>query len=124
MRRRVDTVFFQNIDCDSTIMPFLDRFVGKEGVTKEDLYPLVDEFQNTPITDILWNVSGQLCFTDSAVWGTYRDKYHQTEEDGHPVDYRAFYEGLYHVSARLGLDPFGTWSDAARSASAPGSPSA
>ena len=107
-------MFFQNIDCDSTILPFLSRFVGKERVTKEDLYPLVDEFQNTPITDILWNVSGQLCFTDSAVWGTYRDKYLQREEDGHPVDYRDYYEGLYHVSARLGLDPFGTWMERCR----------
>jgi hypothetical protein len=30
------------------------------------------------------------------------------------VDYRDYYEGLYHVSARLGLDPFGTWMERCR----------
>ncbi len=104
---------FLNIDETSTVCPFLLGLEHKKNLTEEDFYPFVDEFKNTKVTDILFNVSSQVSATttDVKVYGEYAEKYLQKTENGIPVDYtnepvpKAYYLAKYVYK----VDPFKIW---------------
>lgn len=101
--------FYQNIDCDSTIMPFLNALVGKEKVTKEDLYPFIDEFIETNVTDIVLNVNAQMSMSPSRVVDDFVAVSERKIEDGHPVDHSEVVRGYTNVYQNHGIDPFAVW---------------
>lgn len=101
--------FYQNIDGSSTIMPFLNALLGKDRVTEEDLYPFIDEFIETNVTDILLNVGGQSSMTPSDVIDDIVAIYNRKIEDGHPVDYTQILQGCYSIYAVHKIDPFAVW---------------
>jgi len=100
---------YLNIDIDSTIKPFLDDLADKGHAVKEDLYPFIDEFIDTKVTDIVLNIGSQFSAVRSKYWDSYYEKYHQTVENGYPVDYKEFFRGYYAVNEKYGLEPFGIW---------------
>ncbi len=66
-----------NIDVNSTTDPFLNSLENKENLTEADFYPFVDEFIDTKVTDILFNINGQSSATDTEYFDTFADKYFQ-----------------------------------------------
>ena len=102
---------FLNIDESSTTTPFLLSLENKDFVSKEDLYPFVDEYKDTKVSDILFNVNSQLSASDSSCFYTYADKFTQKYENGIAVNYenegtvRAYYLAKYKYK----LDPFAIW---------------
>ena len=101
--------FYQNIDGSSTIMPFLNALVDKACVTEEDLYPFIDEFVETNVTDIMLNVGAQTSMSPSNVIDDCVAIYERRVEDGHPVDYTEVMRGCYNVYRNHGIDPFAVW---------------
>ena len=79
-------MYYQNIDCDSTILPFVDALAKKEHIEEKDLYPFIDEFVDTNVTDILLNVNGQASMSPSRVMDDPEDIYARKQEDGYAVD--------------------------------------
>ncbi len=98
-----------NIDINSVVTPFLNSVVEKQNPSQEDLYPFVDQYAHTDITDILFDVFCQYSAVDSQIWSTYADKCTQKEENGVAVDYTKEFGALYKLNRTHGLEPYGIW---------------
>ncbi len=98
-----------NIDINSTCTPFLNNLAEKASFSKEMLYPFVDMYKDTPVTDVLFCIFSQYSATDSKVWSTYADKYLQTVDNGENVDYKDYYKGIYKINKEYGTDPYVVW---------------
>lgn len=105
---------YVNVDGNSSLMPFLDSVCKKGTVRAVDLYPFVDGYAGTRVTDVLFNIFCQYSNTDTAFWSSYEDKYLQKEEDGVAVDYTAEYGSLYKLNREYGIEPFGVFIDRCR----------
>ena len=105
---------FLNVDINSTVKPFLDSLVDKAPYTKEALYPFVDDVASPHVSDILFDVFCQFSATESRFFTTAVEKYLQTEEDGHPVDYKDYFKGSYAAFVTSGLDPYQVWIERSR----------
>lgn len=101
--------FYTNIDANTVSEPFLRKVCENEHVTEEMLYPYVDVYAGSQITDILINVYVQISMSDSDVFTDYADKYEAMQEQGIPVDYKNHYSGVYGIQVRHGIDPFSAW---------------
>ena len=99
---------YTNIDINSVVTPFLNRAAEIDAADPAVLYPFVDAYAGTQVTDVLYDVFCQYSAVDSAVWTSYRDKYLQKEENGIAVDYTDRYKGLYAFHAN-GIDPYAVW---------------
>ena len=100
---------YMNIDINSCTTPFLNKVSKEENISEETLYPYMDQYANTGITDILIDVFCQYSATDSEIWSTYADKYEQKMENGVEVDYTDRYKGLYKFNKVCGIDPHTVW---------------
>lgn len=100
---------YSNIDINSVCTPFFNSVAESESFSEELLYPLVDMYRDTFVTDILFCIFGQYSAVDSSVWTTYADKYLQTEAEGKPVDYKEKYHGIYKINKEYGVDPYAVW---------------
>lgn len=100
-----------NIDVNSTTDPFLNSLENKENLTEADFYPFVDEFIDTKVTDILFNINGQSSATDTEYFDTFADKYFQRIENGIPVDYtgESTIKAYYLAKYKYKVDPFAIW---------------
>ncbi len=98
-----------NIDINSTVTPFLNSLSENENFSQEMLYPFVDMYKDTPVTDILFCIFSQYSATDTEFWSTYADKYLQTVDNGEVVDYKDFYKGIYKINKEYGTDPYDVW---------------
>ena len=104
---------YLNIDETSTVCPFLLGLEHKKNLTEEDFYPFVDEFSDTKVTDILFNINSQVsaASTNIEIYGEYAEKYLQKIENGISVDYtnepvpKAYYLAKYVYK----VDPFKIW---------------
>ena len=47
---------YLNIDVNTTAIPFLNKVAKQKTVTPEMLYPYVDIYKETAVTDILFNI--------------------------------------------------------------------
>lgn len=103
-----------NIDINTVVTPFLDAVAAKPTPTKEDLYPFVDQYANTDITDILFDVFCQYSAVDSAVFTDYAFKREQKTENGVAVDYTREFGALYRLNKECGMDPYAVWLDRTR----------
>ena len=102
---------YVNIDINSVVTPFLNRTAAKADYKTQDLYPFVDQYLKTNTTDLLFDIFCQYSATDTFFWDTYADKYEQTEENGHAVDYKDRYEGIYTLNKKYNTDPYKIWID-------------
>ncbi len=102
-------MYLQNIDFCSTIFPLYKKVYEQNKVTEADLYPLIDAFRNTNITDICLNVGGQCSGSPSNVLDDLVSIYERRVENGIPVDYRDMLAPAYTVIKIHGIDPFDVW---------------
>ena len=105
MKRR----FYTNIDINSVVTPFLNRVSEEEKVSEELLYPFVDIYKDTLITDVLLNIFCQYSAAKSEIWSDYADKYEQEIENGVEVDYKDLYNGIYKLNSEYSIDPYEVW---------------
>lgn len=101
--------FYTNIDINSTVTGFLNRTSMAGTPTEQTLYPFVDAFAGSQITDILFCTFCQYSNTESDVWTDFADKFEQKLENGIPVDYYGRYCGNYAWQRRFGIDPYAVW---------------
>lgn len=106
--------FYLNIDINSAVTPFLNRASEEANPGKETLYPFVDTYSDTPITDILFDIFCQYSNTASSIWTDYAAKYEQKTENGVTVDYTELYRGLNRFNKEFGIDPYRVWFDRCR----------
>ena len=105
---------FVNIDTDDCGIRFLNQLVKEKTVlTESDLYPFIDLYAESGVTDILICLSGQYSTSRSDVLSDSLFKYEQTVENGVPVDYKEKYVGIY-TAYKQGLDPIKIWLDRCR----------
>ena len=100
---------YVNIDINSVTTPFLNKASEQENISEETLYPYMEQYANSGVTDILIDIFCQYSATDSDVWTTYADKYLQKTENGVEVDYTERYRGLYKFNKVHGIDPHTVW---------------
>ncbi len=107
--------FLVNVDTnDYGIGFFLNRVYKEklaqgETITEADLYPFIDQYCGFGITDLLVCINCQYSIGESNVFTDGFTKYERTEELGKPVDYKEWFDGLYHVYKDFGLDPLAVW---------------
>ncbi|MBO6052865.1 MAG: hypothetical protein J6Q17_03940, partial [Clostridia bacterium] len=100
--------FYTNIDINSVTTPFLNRAADRDPSDPALLWPFVDQYAGTELTDILFDVFCQYAAVDTDFWTTYRGKYEQKEENGVPVDYTELYRGICAFRDH-GIDPYAVW---------------
>lgn len=101
--------FYTNIDINSVVTPFLNSASTEDNISEKTLYPFVDIYADTQITDVLFDIFCQYSATDTVWWTDYADKFEQKVENGISVDYYGRYCGLYAFNKRFGLDPYAVW---------------
>ena len=105
------TKLFVNIDTDDCGIRFLNRLTAqKRELTESDLYPFIDLYAGSGVTDLLICLSGQYSTSKSRVLSDSVFKYEQTVENGVPVDYKEKYTGIY-TAYKQGIDPIKVWLD-------------
>ena len=98
---------YSNIDINTAVTPFL-RAAAAGSPDPSVLYPFVDLYEGTAVTDVLFCVFCQYSATDSEWWTCSRDKFRQKEENGVPVDYTAEFAPICAFLDR-GIDPYEVW---------------
>jgi hypothetical protein len=98
-----------NIDINSVVYPFLNQVAQQELITEADLYPFIDQYADTQVTDIALNVFCQYSNTPSAIITDAYHKYEQKMENGHSVDYTATFPGIYKLWHDKQLDVYAIW---------------
>ena len=83
---------FLNIDINTVTFPFLSRVAAQERVTVEDLFPFVDQYENTQVTDLAFDIFCQISMTPSDAWSDVLDVYYRREENGVATDYTEMME--------------------------------
>ena len=107
--------FLVNIDTnDYGIGFFLNRVYEEklaqgETLTEADLYSFIDQYCGFNITDLLICINCQYSIGESKVTTDGFTKYERTEEIGKPVDYKEWFNGLYHIFKDFGIDPLAVW---------------
>ncbi len=110
-----DSGIFLNVDLNSVTFPFLNTVTQKAVVKEEDLYPFVDQYVNTQITDIAFNVYTQVSATRSSVMTDLVARCQVTEINGTAVDFFQATEGthslrgIYDIDQVHGIDPYAVW---------------
>ena len=100
---------FLNIDINTVTFPFLQRIAAKEAVTEEDLFPFVDQYTGSAVTDVAINVFCQISMTPSQVWSDVLDSYHRKEENGQAVNYEEILWHYHRLYEELGIDVHAVW---------------
>lgn len=105
-----------NIDINSVTTPFLTKVTENGRVPDvSELYPFVDIYRGTDVTDIAFCTFCQYSATPSKVFSDAVFKRYQTEENGVAVDYTDRYGALVHLYEH-GIDPNKVWFDRCREA--------
>ncbi len=103
-----------NIDINSVTTPFLTKVTENGRVPAiPELYPFVDIYRDTDVTDIAVCTFCQYSATPSKVFSDAAFKRYQTVENGVNVDYTDRYAGLVHLYEH-GIDPHKVWFDRCR----------
>ena len=107
---------FVNIDTDDCGGRFLNRLTDEnEKPDESDLYPFIDQYAGSGVTDVLLCLGGQYSFPESCVLSDSIFKYEQKIENGLPVDYREKFRGAYRMYKVHGIDPIKVWTGRCRS---------
>ena len=96
-----------NIDVNTATDPFLKHVVENNSlVTKEDLYPFIDQYLETQVNTLSINTFAQLSFAPSKVWTDIYTKYEQEYFNGEKVDNKEYYKWWYLTYKQHGIDPY------------------
>lgn len=98
-----------NIDINSVCTPFLNAVSEKSCFTEELLYPMVDCYQGTGVTDLLFNIFCQYSAAPSVCWTDFAAKYEQKQMSGERVCFEEEYRGLYRLHREYRTDPYEVW---------------
>ncbi len=98
-----------NIDINSVLTPFLNKTAQIENATEADYYPFVDVYTGTQVTDLLFCTFCQFSLTPSKIFTDAVTKFHQTVENGEPVNYYDRYIGHKVAWEDRGIDPVTVW---------------
>ena len=96
--------FYTNIDSSTSFFPYLQQLIEENNITEDAIAKHADEYADSQITDVLYNISGQVSMTESKILTDYAEKYEQTEEFGIHVNYKDFYGVLYTVQKKMGIN--------------------
>lgn len=107
--RRCIMAVYSNIDINSVCTPIFNQAADAKEFSEELLYPIVDLYRDTFVTDVLFCIFCQYSAVDSEIWTDYEDKYLQTEAEGKKVNYREQYRGIYKINQEYGVDPYAVW---------------
>ena len=108
-KMKTRSTVYSNIDINSVCRSFLAHAAEQIPFREDVLYPMVDQYENTCVSDIMWNIFCQYSATESQWWTTYREKYLQREANGEPVDFREEFQGIYRLNQEHGVDPYEVW---------------
>ena len=100
---------FLTVDINTVTFPFLEQICTKAEITEGDLHAFVDQYAETQVTDLAFDIFCQISMTPSAVWSDVLDSYHRTSENGIAVDYKkllAHYHRLYELEK---IDVHAVW---------------
>lgn len=100
---------FLNIDVNTVTFPFLNKLLEKDKVTEEDLYSFVDQYVNTQITDVAFNINTQISFTRSDVLTDVVERYNTKEVNGKKVDFTQALGSMYGIYEIQNIDPYYVW---------------
>lgn len=100
---------FLNIDINTVTFPFLQKVCESPRLTEEDLYPFIDQYANTEITDISLCIFCQISMTPSKQWSDVLDSYHRTEENGIAVDFKPILAHYHKLYEQFKIDPHEVW---------------
>ena len=100
---------FLNIDINTVTFPFLSRVAAQETVTEADLYPFVDQYAGTQVTDLAFNIFCQISMTESDAWSDVLDVYYRKKENGVDVDYKEIMEHYHRLYEIHKIDPHAVW---------------
>ena len=100
---------YVNIDINTHVTPFLTKVSEQKNICREMLYPFVDIYRNTSVTDVLFDVFCQYSAVDTKFWDTYADRYLCESEKGQTVNYKDRYRGIYVLNEQYQLDPYRVW---------------
>jgi len=98
-----------NIDINSANTPFLNQAAEKEPFIEESMYPFVDQYADTQIKALAFDVFCQYSATPSKIWTDCIALHDRTMENGVEVHYDLYeYKGIYQWYAH-GIDPYDVW---------------
>jgi len=98
-----------NIDINSVNTPFLNEAAEKEPFTEESMYPFVDQYGDTQIKALAFDVFCQYSATPSKIWTDSIALHDRRTENGVEVHYDRYeYKGIYQWYAH-GIDPYDVW---------------
>lgn len=106
---------FMNIDLNSVTFPFLIAVNAKEKVSEEDLYPFIDQYADTQITDVAINTFCQFSatptkvMTDAVTRCTSTQLYGRTVSSEELQKVREALKSLYEIFVIHGIDPYDVW---------------
>ena len=100
-----------NIDINSVTTPFLNRTAKKPNLEKRDLFPFVDQYAETDVTALVFNIFCQYSATPSQVFTDGAALYEREWENGVSVCYHDYYSGIHRLNREYGLDPYALWVD-------------
>jgi len=105
---------YVNIDTNSDVCPFLNILAEQPNICTEMLYPFVDQYRNTHVTDILFNPFCQGSSTETDVVESISDLYEIAQKNGIKNEFLDFFKGQVELYRKHNIDPYGVWIDRCR----------
>ena len=105
---------YMNIDINSYVCPFLNTVLEQENVYPEMLWPFVDVYRSTQVTDVLFDIFCQLSATPSSHIGTLGELCRWGAGNGIEDSFLDFHHCYQQIYDRWQIDPFQVWIDRCR----------
>ena len=98
-----------NIDINTVTTPFLNEAAEKETFEEKSLWPFVDQYADTQIKTLVFDVFCQYSATPSKIWTDSIALHDRRRENGVEVRYDLYhYKGIYQWYVH-GIDPYDVW---------------
>jgi len=98
-----------NIDTCSVTSGFVTRVVEAGDTSDAAFYPLVDQYADSQVDVLIFNIFSKRSMTPSEVWDDVADINKRTDEYGIAVDYSNEEVGFTKCYDELNIDPYGIW---------------
>jgi len=98
-----------NIDTSTVTGPFVDVVVAAGDTSDAAFYPFVDQYANSQVDTLIFQIFSKRSMTPSEVWQDVADINKRTDENGVAVDYSNEEVGFTKCYDELNIDPYGIW---------------
>jgi len=108
---------YTNVDVNTVTFPFLCKLNEQEHITPDMLYPFIDVYRHTQITDFVININAKWSCTPSDVFMDYADVYESLTIGGERKDWTdksVAFKGIYDIQQKHGIDIYAAWIDRCR----------